>query len=348
MRGRSVRIIYICLACVFALTACRAGGSEQTANSNSPTITPIANRFSEGETELPDSRKIRLGFSQLGSESDWRLANTESIREAAEEAGIELLFDNAEQSQQKQVEAVRSFIAQKVDVIAIAPVIETGWEPVLQEAKQAGIPVIVSDRFVELQDPSLVVTFVGSDFYDEGQKAAKYMIDKMRDQGDRIGIVELRGTEGSTPSIERGSGFHDLIKDRENFKLLESESADFTFAKGKEVMRKFLERRGSDIKVLFSHNDDMALGAVEAIEEFGMRPGKDIIIISVDGTRKAFEKMAEGKINCIVECNPLLGPILMQLVMEISEGRSLPNRIVTPESVFTESMAAAEVNNRKY
>ncbi|MCY9659890.1 ABC transporter substrate-binding protein [Paenibacillus chondroitinus] len=300
------------------------------------------------DSEQAPHRKIVLGFSQLGAESTWRIANTTSIREAAKEAGIELWFENADQSQSKQFEAIRSFIKQKVDVIAIAPVIESGWEPILQEIKQAGIPLIILDRLVNVSDPSLYVTYIGSDFYEEGRKAGKYMIDKMSTKKDTIGIVELVGTEGSTPSISRGKGFRDVIKDRPNFKILKSEVSDFTFAQGKQVMKTFLAKMGGDIDVLYSHNDDMALGAIEAIEEYGLRPGKDIIIISVDGTNKAFEKMAEGKINSVVECNPLLGPNLMQAVNELIQGRSLPKRIVTPESVFTETMAEVEVGKRKY
>ncbi|MDR6881330.1 simple sugar transport system substrate-binding protein [Bacillus sp. 3255] len=294
------------------------------------------------------SRPIVLGFSQLGAESAWRNANTTSIREAAEEAGIELRFANADQSQSKQFEAIRSFMKQKVDVIAIAPVIESGWEPILSEVKQAGIPLIILDRLANVSDPSLYVTYIGSDFYEEGRKAGKYIVDKMSGHKDTIGIAELAGTEGSTPSIARGKGFRDVIKDHPNLRILKTESADFTFAQGKQVMQSYLSEMGRDIRVLYSHNDDMALGAIEAIEEYGLRPGKDIIIVSVDGTNKAFEKMAEGKINSVVECNPLLGPNLMQAVNELIQGRSLPKRIVTPESVFTETMAEAEVGKRKY
>ena len=292
--------------------------------------------------------KIVLGFSQLGSESDWRNANTRSIKEAALEAGIELLFENAEQSQEKQIEAIRSFIERKVDVISFAPVIETGWEEILTEAKQAGIPVILSDRAVQISDPSLYVTLIGSDFYEEGRKAGKYLLDKMRNEAGPIVIAELVGTEGSSPSIERGRGFRDIIRARENMAILYSEPADFTVEKGKTVMRKFLKESAGHIDVLFAHNDDMALGAIEAIEEYGLAPGKDIVIISVDGTRKAFEMMVEGKINCVVECNPLLGPMLMQAVREIYEGRALPKRIVPPESVFTEVLAEKEAANRQY
>lgn len=323
---------------------------KQASHSNSTsekTVVPpdIAQR---SEVEPTPARPIVLGFSQLGSESEWRNANSTSIKDAAKEAGIELHFANADQSQEKQFEAIRSFIEQKVDIIAIAPVIEFGWEPILQEVKQAGIPLIIVDRLADVSDPSLYVTFIGSDFYEEGRKAGKYLIDKMSNRKDTIGIVELGGTIGSTPSIARGKGFRDVIKGHEKLTILQSKAADFTFVQGKQVMRAFLEEMGTEIKVLYSHNDDMALGAIEAIEEYGLRPGKDIIIISVDGTREAFEKMVEGKINSVVECNPLLGPNLMQAVNEIFQGRSLPKRIITPESVFTETMAEEYVGKRKY
>lgn len=296
---------------------------------------------------LPD-KHITLGFSQLGSESDWRMANTLSIQEASKEAGINLVFANAEQSQAKQFEAIRAFIEEKVDVIAIAPVIQYGWEPILKEVKQAGIPVILFDRSVVVSDPSLFVSLIGSDFHEEGRKAGKYLLDKLRDRTGPVGIVELQGTVGSAPSIDRGKGFHEIMKDREQFIMLGSEPANFTKEEGKNVMRSLLKEHGKEIQVLFSHNDDMALGAIEAIEEYGLAAGKDIIIISVDGTKQAFEKMVEGKINCIVECNPLLGPHLMQATKELMEGRTLPKRIVPTESVFTAEMASKEVNNRKY
>lgn len=300
------------------------------------------------EGAVKPARPIVLGFSQLGSESDWRDANSRSVKEAAKEAGITLIFDNAEQSQSKQFEAIRHFMEQEVDVIAIAPVIQSGWDDILNEVQQAGIPVIIVDRAVDITDTSQYVTFIGSDFYEEGRKAGKYVLDKMAGSTESVGIVELKGTAGSTPSIDRGKGFHDTIKDTGKYVVLGSEYADFTHEQGKETMRSLLQRLGSEIDILFSHNDDMALGAIEAIEEYGLQPGKDIVIVSVDGTRKALEQMIEGKINCVVECNPLLGPNLMQAVNEIMEGRTLPKRIVTPESVFTEVTAEREVSSRKY
>ncbi|OMF33782.1 LacI family transcriptional regulator [Paenibacillus sp. FSL H8-0548] len=309
---------------------------------------PVSEEAEQTSEAYPPARPIVLGFSQVGSESDWRKANTASIIEAAEEAGIELLFENAEQSQAKQIEAIQSFIDKQVDVIALAPVVHSGWEDILKAAKHAGIPVIISDRSVDVTDSSLFVTHIGSNFYEEGRKAGKYLLDKMSKTEGEIGIVELRGTEGSSPSIQRGQGFADSIKEHTQIRVLRSESANFTYEQGKETMRAFLRNQGSDIKVLFSHNDDMALGAIEAIEEYGLKPGIDIVIISVDGTRKAFEKLAEGKINCVVECNPLLGPNLMQAVQEIIAGRTLPKHIFPSESVFTQQMAEKEVANRKY
>lgn len=297
----------------------------------------------------PPAKSIVLGFSQLGSESTWREANTASIQEAAREAGITLVMKNAEQDQKKQFAAIRSFIRSDVDMIAIAPVVQTGWEPILKEIKQAGIPVIILDRSVNVKDSSLYVTFIGSDFYEEGVKAAKYMIDKMRHSRGTLKIAELQGTVGSTPSIDRGEGFRDTLSGNSHFRITETKPAGFTQSGGREVMREFLRQpREEWPQVLFSHNDDMAIGAVEAIEEAGMQPGTDIIIISVDGTRRAFDKMVEGKINAVVECNPLLGPLLMQAAKEIMAGRTLPKRMVPAEDIFTQELAGTEVANRKY
>lgn len=292
---------------------------------------------------------IVLGFSQLGTESNWRNANTTSIVDAAKESGITLIMENAEQSQEKQFEAIRSFIQKKVDVIAIAPVVQNGWEPILQEVKQAGIPVIVLDRSVNVKDGSLYVTFIGSDFYEEGVKAAKYMLDKMRHHAGTIAIAELEGTIGSTPSIDRGRGFRDTIGNLTQFQITQVLPADFTEEQGRDVMASFLKKPKQEWpQVLYSHNDDMAIGAVEAIEQAGLKPGTDIIIISVDGTRRAVEYMLQGKINAVVECNPLLGPLVMQATKEIMAGRTLPKRMVPPEDIFTQETADMEVQDRRY
>ncbi|WP_438431803.1 ABC transporter substrate-binding protein [Gorillibacterium sp. sgz500922] len=310
------------------------------ANGHVPDSAPQTSKFK--------MRPIVVGFSQLGSESDWRKANTRSIQEAAANMGITLLFKNAEQSQEKQFEAIREFIARKVDVIAISPVIESGWEAILQEAKEAGIPVILSDRSVQIRDPSLYVTLIGSDFNEEGRKAGKYLLDKVRDRPGPVRIVELQGTAGSTPSIERGKGFRAIIQKRRDLTIISSAPADFTVEQGQTVMQRMLEKYGPDIDVLYAHNDDMALGAITAIEQYGLQPGKDIVILSVDGTKRAFQRMVQGKINAVVECNPMFGSILMQAVKETLEGRTLPKKLVMPESIFTDALADKEVDSRQY
>ncbi|MFC9708760.1 ABC transporter substrate-binding protein [Paenibacillus sp. NPDC056933] len=336
------------LLTAFLLAGCFDEGTPGAKSSSSVESLPVKIETPPVTTSTTE-RSIILGFSQLGSESAWREANTASIREAAEEAGITLITANAEQSQTKQFEAIRSFIDKKVDVIAIAPVVESGWEEVLQEVKQAGIPVVVMDRSVKIQDPSLFVTLIGSDFYEEGVKAAKYMMDKMRHTSGAIQIAELQGTVGSTPSIDRGRGFRDTIAGKNQFQIGLSQSADFTQTGGRKAMQAFLDLPPDQWpQLLYSHNDDMAIGAVEAIEEAGLKPGQDIIIISVDGTRRAFEQMIAGKINAVVECNPLLGPLLMQATKEIMAGKTLPKRMVPSEDIFPQELAAMELAHRRY
>ncbi len=293
-------------------------------------------------------KPIVLGFSQVGAESEWRTANTESIKSAAKEAGIELKFSDAQQKQENQIKAIRSFIAQRVDVIAFSPVVESGWEPVLREAKAAKIPVVLTDRAVNTKDPSLYVTFMGSDFVEEGRKAGRWLVEKMKDSKGDVNIVELQGTVGSAPAIDRKKGFEEVIKADPKFKIIRSQTGDFTRAKGKEVMEAFLKAEGKKINVLYAHNDDMAIGAIQAIEEAGMKPGKDITIISIDAVKGAFEAMMAGKLNVTVECSPLLGPQLMAAVKDIKAGKPVPKRIVTEEGIFPMETAAQEFPKRKY
>lgn len=345
---RRVKWCMVLVVVLLLFSGCSGGGTGNTQapirQYDAPVVTDLL-----PPADPAAAKPIVLGFSQLGSESTWREANTASIREAAREAGITLMLKNAEQDQQKQIDAIRSFIRSNVDIIAIAPVVQTGWESVLQEVKQAGIPVIILDRSVNVEDSSLYVTFIGSDFYEEGVKAAKYVIDRMRHHRGAIRIAELQGTVGSTPSIDRGRGFRRMIQDKPNVQITQTRPADFTRNGGYKVMKEFLQQpKEKWPDVLYSHNDDMAIGAVAAIQEAGLRPGSDIIIVSVDGTRRAFEQMAAGNINAVVECNPLLGPLLMQAVKEIMAGRTLPKRMVTPEDIFTQELAGMEVDNRKY
>ncbi|MBV8633538.1 MAG: ABC transporter substrate-binding protein [Burkholderiaceae bacterium] len=294
-------------------------------------------------------KPLVLGFSQVGAESEWRTANTVSIKDAAQQAGITLKFADAQQKQENQVKALRSFIAQRVDVIAFSPVVETGWETVLREAKAARIPVILTDRAVNVSDPSLYAAFIGSDFVEEGRRAGRWLLERAKKTPDRtFNIVELQGTVGSAPAIDRKKGFEEVIAANPKLKIIRSQSGDFTRAKGKEVMEAFLKAQGGDINVLYAHNDDMAIGAIQAIEEAGKKPGSDILVISIDGVKGAFEAMMAGKLNVSVECSPLLGPQLMQIVRDVATGKAVPKRIVTAESVFPAETAAKEFPSRKY
>lgn len=299
-----------------------------------------------GAGKTPEAgKKLVVGFSQIGAESGWRTANTESIKSEAAKRGIDLKFSDAQQKQENQIKAIRSFIDQKVDVIAFAPVVETGWEPVLQEAKKAGIPVFVSDRRPDVPE-DLYVTFLGADFVKEGQMAAEWLVKKT---GGKAVIAELEGTTGSAPANDRKKGFADVIAKNPDMKIVFSQTAEFTRAKGKEVTEALLKSpAGSQINVLFAHNDDMALGAIQAIEAAGKKPGKDIIVLSIDGIKDAFIAMTEGKLNCTTECNPLLGPLLFDSIEKFKKGETLPKRQIVPDSQFDETTAAKELPNRKY
>jgi simple sugar transport system substrate-binding protein len=299
---------------------------------------------------LPPDHRIVLGFAQTGRESNWRLANTDSIKTAARQAGIDLLFVDSDGQPEKQIAAVRSFIARKVDIIAFSPIVESGWEPVLREAKAAGIPVFLSDRNVDVKDESLWNTFMGSDFVEEGRRAARWLLGYMKT--DRpVNIVELLGTIGSAPEIDRTFGFKEVLKDHPNYRIIVSETGNFERSSGREVMQQILKNlagKNQKIDVLFAHNDDMAIGAIAAMEASGIKPGKDVVIVSVDGIRDAFTAMIAGKLNCSVECSPLLGPQLMKAVKDFMAGKDLPVRLITSEGVFPAEVARRVLPTRKY
>jgi galactofuranose transport system substrate-binding protein len=291
-------------------------------------------------------KKLRIGFSQIGAESDWRRANTESIQSEAAARGIGLVFSDAQQKQENQIKALRSFVVQNVDVIALSPVVETGWEPVLKEIKQAGIPVVLTDRKVEVSDPNLYVTFIGADFVEEGRKAAEWLA---KATGGKANIAELEGTPGAAPAIDRKKGFDEAIKAFPEMKIIKSQSGEFTRAKGREVMETFLKSpEGKQINALYAHNDDMAIGAIQAIEEAGLKPGVDIKVVSIDGVKAAFEAMVSGKLNCTVECSPLLGPTLFNTVEAIVAKKPVEKRIVTNAGVFEQASAAEDIKARRY
>ena len=315
MRSRSIALLLLTLLLALSLSGC------------APQSAP--------EEDAADAA-VLLGFSQLGRESAWRMGNSRDIQEAAERAGVQLMYDNAQQEQENQIKAIRSFIAYQVDVIAFAPIVEQGWDTVLQEARDAGIPVLLTDRFIVTDDPSLYVGYVGADFLAEGRRAGKFLVEKADREGlDDLKIVELSGTLSSTPMQQRSSGFREMIEGDERFHILETVSGDFLRSKGKECMQALLARH-AEIDVLFSHNDSMTLGAIEAIEEAGLRPGEDIIIITVDGEQAAIDLLQEGKINCVVECTPMLGDIIMDLTKKLAAGEDIPRVTHPQEDVFCE------------
>jgi len=329
------------------LVAAGCGNSTSpAANSGQPAASsPAPSNSSSGSGSA--EKKITLGFAQVGAESGWRTANTKSIQESAAAAGIDLKFSDAQQKQENQIKAIRSYIQQKVDVIAFSPVVESGWDTVLKEAKDAGIPVILTDRAVDSKDTSLYVTFLGSDFVEEGRKAGQWMLDQYKDATEDVNIVELQGTTGSAPANDRKAGFQEVIQSNPKLKIIASQTGDFTRAKGKEVMQAFLKAH-KDIDVLYAHNDDMALGAIQAIEAAGLKPGVDIKIISVDAVKDGMQAASEGKINFIVECNPLLGPQLMEIVKNVLDGKQVEKRIVTKEGTFTSEQAKEALPSRQY
>lgn len=291
---------------------------------------------------------IVLGFSQSGSSTAWREANSRSIRAAAEEAGIELRFADAQLSQDLQIKALQAFIAARVDVIAFAPVVESGWDDVLGEARKEGIPVVLLERPVKVSNRMLYTTLLGPDFAEEGRNAARWLRDyRLGPRGD-VKVVELRGPDDASVTADRARGFREVLAADADFEIIASESGEFTQASGRELMARLLKAEGRRIDVLFAHNDEIALGAIRAIEEAGLKPAKDIIVISIDATRGAFEAMLAGKLNVAVECNPLYGPQIMGIARDVVARRRLPHRLFVEEYTYPMEMAAEIFPSRKY
>ncbi|WP_069998290.1 ABC transporter substrate-binding protein [Cellulosilyticum sp. I15G10I2] len=326
---------------LFAMAGCSKPASAPAAPADTAAKTAEAK---PAETKTAD-KKLVVGFAQIGAESEWRTACTNSIKGEAEKLGIDLKFSDAQQKQENQIKAIRSFIAQKVDVIGISPVVESGWETVFKEAKDAGIPVVLVDRNADVPE-DLYVTRIGSDFKEEGKKAAEEMATLLGGKGN---IVELQGTVGSAAATDRLVGFQEVITAKyPDIKIIKSQTGDFTRAKGKEVMEAFLKSDGQNIDALYAHNDDMAIGAIQAIEEYGLKPGEDIKIVSVDAVKGAFEAMIAGKLNVTVECNPLLGPQFYEVCQKIMNNESVPKYIPSEEGIYRQDTAAADLPSRQY
>ncbi len=315
------------------------------------------------------TKKVIVGFSQIGSESDWSAANSASVKNAAKAGGFDLRFADGQQKQENQIKALRSFVDQKVDLIAFSPVVETGWQPVLEEIKAAGIPVVLSGREVDVTDKSLYVTFIGSDFVEEGRQAARWLLENVK--GD-IKVFEMSGTPGASCAIDRHKGFAEIVETDPRITIVKSQDGNFERGRGKEVMEAFLKTpNAKSINVLYAHNDDMALGAIQAVKEAGLKPGTDIKIISIDAVRAAFEAMIDGELNCTVECNPLLGPKLFEVADAILAAKKLTalsekhnllkpealealktgaflKRVRVEEGVFDQSVAKEMIAKRQY
>ena len=311
--------------------------------------------------ESKDSEKqkelITVGFSQLGAESDWRVANTESIRNILTRAnGFELMFDDAQQKQDKQILAIRNFIQQEVDFIVLAPVTETGWDTVLQEAKDAGIPVIVVDRMVNVEDTYLYTAWVGSDFKREGDLACEWLNSFTAKKGinpEDLRIVDIQGTLGATAQIGRTGGLENAAA-KYGWNILAEVPADYTQAKGKEVMESLLKEH-EDINVVYCENDNEAVGAIEAIEESGRKVGTDIangeiLIISFDAAHSGLNMMKEGKIALDVECNPLQGSYLKELINKVKNGEDFQKYTYVNESVFAvdDTVKSVQIDDVEY
>src|ERR1043166_170051 len=290
-------------------------------------------------------KKLKVGFSQIGAESAWRTAETDSIQSEAKKRGVDLRFVDAQQKQENQFTALRTFLEQGVDALILAPVVETGWEPVLKEIKRSKIPVILVDRGIKVSDESLYTTLIASDFVQEGRLAGEWLTKKLNGKGS---IVELQGTPGAAPAIDRKKGFEEIIAKNPGLKIIKSQTGEFTRSKGKEVMEAFLKAEGKNINAVYAHNDDMALGAIQAIEEAGFKPGADIIVVSIDGVKGAFEAMVAGKLNCTVECNPLLGPAAFDAIEAVKSGKTVPKKTIVKDEVFEQSVAKDVIGSRKY
>lgn len=304
-------------------------------------------------------KKIVIGFSQIGAESEWRTANTNDIMAAAKKhADVELKFSDAQQKQENQIKAIRTFIAQKVDLIGFVPIVETGWDNILREAKRAKIPVLVMDRDLKVSDESLYVAKIGTDQYTEGRKAFDWIDQyctskniKPRNGGQTLNIVILEGTVGASAATHRSRGFNDAFNESPNkakYKVIASQTGDFTRQRGQEVMESFLKSYRNDIDILYSQNDDMALGAIQAIEAAGLKPAQDIVIVGSDAVKGFFQAMIDGKANATIECNPLQGDLFFETAKKILKGEKVEKSVYVEEGVFTADNAKEVFPTRKY
>ena len=353
--GNSMRkkLMSAALATAMALsvTACTSNPADKTTAAPAETKAEAAETTAaaaEEKKEAADGELITVGYAQVGAESDWRTANTESFKSTfTEENGYKLIFDDAQQKQENQIKAIRSFIQQGVDYIVVAPVVETGWETVLEEAKEAGIPVILSDRQMQLSDDSLYEAWVGGNFVKEGETCGDWLADYLEKQGrsdEEINMVTIQGTIGASEQVGRTEGMDNKLKEHSNWKMLDRQSGEFTQAKGQEVMESFLKSY-DDIDVVICENDNEAFGAIDAIKAAGKTcgPEGDIIVVSFDSVKAAFESMIAGDLNATFECNPLHGPRVAGIIQKLEKGEEVEKIQYVDEAYFDTSMDLEEI-----
>lgn len=331
------------LTLIFSLCLLAGCGTEKEKDGITTSQMELEEEFVENSEEY-----IVVGFSQVGSESDWRVASTESVKSTfTAENGYYLIFEDAQQKQENQIKAIRNFILQEVDYIILDPIVENGWDAVFNEAREAEIPIILVDRSVVVEDEGLYTCWVGSDFTAEGRRAGEWLQNYLEEQGreeEEINIVTLQGTINSTAQIGRSDGFREILEKQPNWNMLEECTADFVQAKGQEVMEYFLNTY-EDIDVVISQNDNMTFGAVEAIRKAGKTCGLDgdIIIISFDAVEAALEAMKEGDINAEFECNPHLAPLVSEVIQQLESGKAVDKIQYVDETYFDTTMDLEEI-----
>ncbi len=333
---KSLISLFLAVCMVFTLTSC---GQESA-------VQPEGEQASEDNSSL-----ITVGFALSGASAGWSAALVQSVKDnCTEENGINLLFESADDSFDKQVEIIRSFIEKKVDAIGFTPLVSDGWDDVLKEAKDAGIPVIMLDRTINTEDDTLYTSWVGSDFLLEGYKGADWLIEYMKEHHTGKGKIKVgifQGTLGASAEVGRTQGIEEMLGDAGNYQIVYKAEGGFSHDGGVENMKKVLDK-GLDLDVLVAENDDMALGAIEVMEKHGIKPGKDIVILSFDATTPGFEAMIAGKINCDMECNPLSGKIFVELIKKSLNGDPVEKKTYVQEQLFPADTAADYIDGRKY
>lgn len=320
----SLVTFFASIMALFAVTACEGTGT--------------------GADTDPD--RLVVGFAAIEMGSDWRKAQVASMQNEADRRGMELRLSDAEGSQDFQLTALRRFIAQQVDVIVLAPVVEAGWDIVLEDARRAGIPVILVDRTVNVEDPGLYVSAVGSDFHEEGRLAARWIAGNVEGVAR---VLEIRGSAGASATTGRREGFAEMVEELDELELAHSDAGNFSGEEAANIAQTYLTANGADsVDVIYAHNDGMAVAVANALPEAGFTPGEDVLIVGVDGSRVALQAIVDGHLAATVESNPVVGPQLFEVIDAVLAGEEVERRIIVDTSVFDSSNAAEAIPGRMY